>query len=370
MTHTNPIRPPWTPEQVDALNAFQQSGSGHPFTCGGEHAPGSPILVAREDGWHCSDPYGEGCDYRQDWAHASMVDLGRAAVSPGVSPATGHRLSVQHADALWDAIAIPGPDTPTFTVQHQRVCRAVADILDEMRPANPAALRVDVLRKVADICDEAASAYAAKGADDPNSPANTAASALFGLMERFQRKAEEAVYVATPCDPMNPCEDGGEPCHIHERLMAHAEGDHELCEPDCGTAPEATAVDDEPFCGAEPPTRADDPNGQWGDCWCTLPPGHAGEHRCEPCTERHGAPGWADAASPAAGAPRTKETDTDRTVAYRSALPGAMSIYCTRHTDELGTGVIPLTSDDLPDGGVCAQCHVDLLIPQNKEDRP
>lgn len=52
----------------------------------------------------------------------------------------------------------------------------------------------------------------------------------------------------------------------------------------------------------------------------------------------------------------------DRVVAYRSALPGAMSIYCTRHTDELGDGVIPLTSGDLPDGGVCAACHVDVLI--------
>jgi hypothetical protein len=42
-------------------------------------------------------------------------------------------------------------------------------------------------------------------------------------------------------------------------------------------------------CGAEP-TPAD-----WvGDCWCTLPPGHPGEHRCQPCTDRHGAPGWTE----------------------------------------------------------------------------
>jgi hypothetical protein len=46
----------------------------HPFTCGSdEHTPGSPKLVAREDGWHCSDPYSEGCDYRQNWAHAFMA---------------------------------------------------------------------------------------------------------------------------------------------------------------------------------------------------------------------------------------------------------------------------------------------------------
>lgn len=55
------------------------------------------------------------------------------------------------------------------------------------------------------------------------------------------------------------------------------------------------ALVEEECCGAEPPTRADDPNSQWGDCWCTLPPGHDGEHSCQPCTERHGAPGWTDA---------------------------------------------------------------------------
>lgn len=48
-------------------------------------------------------------------------------------------------------------------------------------------------------------------------------------------------------------------------------------------------VDD--CCGAEPPS-----GGSWGDCWCTLPTGHTGEHRCQPCTDRHGALEWKDAA--------------------------------------------------------------------------
>ncbi|MET8571853.1 hypothetical protein [Streptomyces sp. NPDC004783] len=50
-------------------------------------------------------------------------------------------------------------------------------------------------------------------------------------------------------------------------------------------------------CGAEPPRTVVGEDGrEWtpGDCWCTLPPGHAGEHRCQPCTDRHGAPGWKD----------------------------------------------------------------------------
>jgi hypothetical protein len=52
-------------------------------------------------------------------------------------------------------------------------------------------------------------------------------------------------------------------------------------------------VDD--CCGAEPPrTIVGEDGREWtpGDCWCTLPPGHTGEHRCQLCTDRHGAPGW------------------------------------------------------------------------------
>lgn len=71
---TDQIRAPWAPEQVAALNRFQAEGGMHPFTCGGDHAPGSPALIAYTDGWRCSQPYGESCDYRQDWAHAFMAD--------------------------------------------------------------------------------------------------------------------------------------------------------------------------------------------------------------------------------------------------------------------------------------------------------
>lgn len=55
---------PWTPEQVEALNRFQQSGRFHPFTCPTAHPEGRD-LVAAEDGWHCPR-----CPYTQDWAHA------------------------------------------------------------------------------------------------------------------------------------------------------------------------------------------------------------------------------------------------------------------------------------------------------------
>ena len=65
------VRAPWTNEQVDALNRFQREGRMHPFTCGGEHTGGAPVLIASHDGWHCPHAY---CTYRQDWAHAFMAD--------------------------------------------------------------------------------------------------------------------------------------------------------------------------------------------------------------------------------------------------------------------------------------------------------
>lgn len=38
-------------------------------------------------------------------------------------------LTVQQSDALWDAVAIPGPEQPAFVTQHERVCKTVAEML-------------------------------------------------------------------------------------------------------------------------------------------------------------------------------------------------------------------------------------------------
>jgi hypothetical protein len=92
--------------------------------------------------------------------------------------------------------------------------------------------RVAILREVADECDEAGAAYTGRAQ-------NEHAGAAFTLMETFLRKANEAEYAATPCDFV-ACEPGGEPCSTHERLMAHAEGEHELCAPDCGSTASPT----------------------------------------------------------------------------------------------------------------------------------
>lgn len=56
------IHAPFTPEQVAALNIFQQSTQFHPYTC---LFHSNTSLIATIDGWSC--PH---CDYRQTWAHS------------------------------------------------------------------------------------------------------------------------------------------------------------------------------------------------------------------------------------------------------------------------------------------------------------
>lgn len=70
------VRAPFTPEQVDALNAYQRDGWMHPFTCGPcrdtlgtDDGLNDRLLVATVKGWICPT-----CDYTQDWAHEFMAD--------------------------------------------------------------------------------------------------------------------------------------------------------------------------------------------------------------------------------------------------------------------------------------------------------
>jgi hypothetical protein len=76
LAESNPllkIEAPWTKEQVDALNSYQEEGWMHPFTCGSGnrtdkyHLDGEGKLVATENGWIC--PF---CPYRQTWAWDMM----------------------------------------------------------------------------------------------------------------------------------------------------------------------------------------------------------------------------------------------------------------------------------------------------------
>jgi hypothetical protein len=65
------ITAPFTPEQVAALNRWQERGDVHPFTCGNSQCRSShpnDALVATPNGWMCRH-----CDYTQQWAHGFMA---------------------------------------------------------------------------------------------------------------------------------------------------------------------------------------------------------------------------------------------------------------------------------------------------------
>lgn len=62
------IEAPFTDEQVDALNRWQETWSVHPFTCASDHE-GERVLVAHREGWRCPT-----CGNAQNWAHSMMLE--------------------------------------------------------------------------------------------------------------------------------------------------------------------------------------------------------------------------------------------------------------------------------------------------------
>lgn len=67
------ITAPWSPEQVAALNKWQQLGYVHEFTCPHGHGP----LTAQRDFWMCLR-----CGYTQEWAHDFMCDVAKHPKNP------------------------------------------------------------------------------------------------------------------------------------------------------------------------------------------------------------------------------------------------------------------------------------------------
>lgn len=78
------IRAPFTPDQVESINACQQTdGPWHPLTCGNDDCPrpwhydtkGIPVyqeesvLIATRSGLRCPR-----CNYRQEYAYRGMGD--------------------------------------------------------------------------------------------------------------------------------------------------------------------------------------------------------------------------------------------------------------------------------------------------------
>jgi len=72
---------PFSQEQVDKLNHYQQSGKFHPYTCSRtfdecevnqkpRDYSKDGVLIATTSGWVC--PCGR---YTQDWAHGGSLDI-------------------------------------------------------------------------------------------------------------------------------------------------------------------------------------------------------------------------------------------------------------------------------------------------------
>ncbi|MFJ4356877.1 hypothetical protein ACIP25_11470 [Streptomyces massasporeus] len=113
------------------------------------------------------------------------------AAAPAVqAPAADHtappRLSPQQRDRLWDAIADHGPTPPTFTQQHEEVCRVVAAIIDDHTAVLPAPTgRAAVLREAADRAEIVALRLRLK--HDYG-----AANGAYEVMTELRRMADEA----------------------------------------------------------------------------------------------------------------------------------------------------------------------------------
>jgi len=130
-----------------------------------------------------------------------------AAVSAAVTPPTNptHGLSVPHADALWDAIAIPGPHTPTYPEQHERVCRAVREILDELTPAR------DEEADQAELRDRIAEALM-RWAEGNNNPKYTSMRRPETVVQNAYSRADAVLAVLPSSGCLTPEYTDG-PCH-------------------------------------------------------------------------------------------------------------------------------------------------------------
>lgn len=255
---------------------------------------------------------------------------------------------------------------------------------------------------------------------DPAEAALAGQYAFADAAAHLRRRANEAEFAATPCSPMVPCEDGGEPCDVHERLLGHYDDSHELCAPDCGTAggPSRVAAGEQ---AAE--TQARLPlhewfvetrmlDGRWskyGASRDTAEDGrelferdttgsgkahafrlvhasttYAVEAEHQPDTDPQDAPPvephpteadlrhalairaatyGRDTDAPAvAEQPDTQTREADRTVAY--VLTARTELHCLRCTpNPAGDIWTPVSAEELDDGGICTACGRDVLIP-------
>lgn len=80
---------PWDSITVARLNAYQDAGRMHPYTCPREHfTPGEAKLIATADGWRCCRR--PACGYSQNWAH--VMSTLEDDMNTNYAGATGKRI--------------------------------------------------------------------------------------------------------------------------------------------------------------------------------------------------------------------------------------------------------------------------------------
>lgn len=143
------IRAPFTPEQVIALDHWQNNRLGHPFTCACRdehpaHNGEKGLLIPTVRGWIC-----QFCDYTQDWAHSFMCAPVYVIPEPPAKPPEAPARAEQSADAIlmeWReaykakrTVTAPWPEPSTMTIldRYTDACGALLKHLDATLPPAP-----------------------------------------------------------------------------------------------------------------------------------------------------------------------------------------------------------------------------------------
>lgn len=127
------VEPPWSPEQIESLNEFQNS-AWHPFTCPNRrHRPGVPLTATRY-GWACEGAGQNKCDYAQNWAHSFMADGSwRQIVDAGMD------LTAAYERELGDVPRSPSLDAATLTALAEGMTGRLLEVLPANEDAAPLA---------------------------------------------------------------------------------------------------------------------------------------------------------------------------------------------------------------------------------------
>ncbi|MFE1205675.1 hypothetical protein ACFW5V_28725 [Streptomyces sp. NPDC058762] len=140
-----------------------------------------------------------------------------------------------------DAVLAVLPATTNQTAEVDRLTAELADYDERCQrlTASRAAVVHEAVRRVHAERDDI------EDGDDDAVGLRRGLAIAEDVLRRMADETPAAETTRTPCSVPECDADGtGEPCTRHEREDAHAEGDHELCGPDCPEQPAAGARQD------------------------------------------------------------------------------------------------------------------------------